>query len=306
MQVQRVAHAWTEFFEFATADNAIVQEALGDEHGSGSWTASFQGGGSTSAVDATILADLMKEMVTKAVNDQVPNLTVRNHKQLCEAQGTRTFCLFLVDDADGSQSAKALREVKSSKEAYAQELIDLRSGDEGGDEETSTEESFNIQVVRVMTSSSRWPWHPVAVGAGFDAIWSQAKYAKTFVYELETRKLAAVKTPSLQEIFQQIAYEDLQFVDTPETSPLLSALPDPEVRLKRELSRFLGSLPGAVIAYLCMAAVMAAAPEFPMSHVGALVAVMLSLLIAAWPVAFRKCVGAMWCLTSPSRFECQV
>merc|ERR1740139_442742 len=104
-------------------------------------------------------------MIFKAVKEQVPDLTVRNHQQLCGEQGsgeqrTRNICLLLVDDSsDGARSAKALKDLKASSEAYAQELADLKSADEG-----ATEEVFHIQPVRVSTSSSRWPWNPVAVG----------------------------------------------------------------------------------------------------------------------------------------------
>jgi hypothetical protein len=302
LQVQRLAQTWAEFFEVASADADVVKAALGAAYmRENGWAASMQGGVTQTASDVTVLADLMKEMVSKAVNDQVPSLTVRNHQQLCAPQeNSRTYCLFLVDD-DGSRSAKVVQELKSSHEAYQQELAEGRSEDD-----ESTEEVFQIQPVRVMTSSSRWPWHPVAAGSTFKALWAEAKYSKAFVLELEGRRVAAVKTPNMQELFQQIAYEDLKFVDLSESLSLTSAMPDPEVRLKRELSRFLGSIPGALVAYVCLAAIVAVVPEFPLAHAGAIVALILSFLVAAWPIAFRKCVAVFWCVAASSRFECQV
>merc|ERR1719215_623863 len=301
MQVQRIAHMWAEFFEFALADTDVAK-AVAPGVKDRRFAVTLQGGETKVASDATVLADLMKEMFYKGVKEQVPHLTVRNHQQLCGEQGMgRTLCLLLVDDEDGSRSTAALKEVKASGEAYAQELADLKASDEG-----ATEEPFHIQPVRVMTSTSRWPWQPVAVGSAFHPIWAEAKNTKAFIMELETKRVGAIKTSSLQEIYQQIAYEDLKLVDFPDGVSLLSALPDPEVRLKRELARFLSSLPGAALAYVILAAAVAVVPEVPLAHAGAVLALLFSVLVGAWPVACRKCVAIFWCVTSPSSFQCQV
>jgi len=180
MQVQRLTHLWQEFFGIGMADPKMVDDAIGprilaqgkpkgkSKTGHPTWFAAVKSGpgagarievkGASSVKD---LLTVMEELISRSVNEQAPHITMRNHHQLCGSHGVRTFCLFLVD-ASGSRVASALEELRASRAAFAQEVMELKSADE-----EATEETFHIQPVRVETSSSRLPWLPVSPGAAF-------------------------------------------------------------------------------------------------------------------------------------------
>jgi len=312
MQVQRVAHMWQEFFSISMADNKLVEGTLGKVVAQGkgksksgpSWTIALQSGGAkpeTKTVSAQNLNGALQELIERAVNDQAPHITMRNYQQLCGSQGIRTFCLFMVDPASDSRVASALDELVASRNSFAQEVLELKSADE-----EATEEQFHIQPVRIMTSSSRLPWQPVAAGSAFRAVWAEADQAAAFVIELETRRIAAVRTQSLRELYQQIAYDDLKFKDLPEHVQLVRGLPDPEVSLQRELLHGLSTAPGALAAFALVAAAIAIAPELSLSTTAAIAAVIVAAIVGSWPMALRRLVGLFWCTTSPSSFECVV
>lgn len=244
---------------------------------------------------------VLQDVISRSISLQAPHITVRNHQQLCGSPGMRTYCLLLVDKDNGPQITSALDELNSSHVSFLQEVADLKSSDE-----EATEEPFHIQPVRVMTSSSRLPWHPVAPGASFTTIWAAVGHAPAFVLELETRRIAAVRTASFRELYQQIAYDDLKFQDLPEGVSLTRGVPDPETSLRRELRSVLSTLPGSLMAFLLAAAAIAVVPELSLPTVGAFAALVLSLLIGSWPLASRKCIAFFWCSVAPSRFECLV
>lgn len=314
MQVQRVSHMWEEFFDSAVSDARLVSETLGGKlkeglkKAPGSWAVAVTTAAGAGADEEVKVVEqlrdvqgVMQEMASRYVSLQAPHVTVRNYQQLCGAPGMRRFCLVLVDVADGPRVNSALEELGSSRASFTQEVAELRSADE-----EATEEPFHIQPVRVMTSSSRLPWHPVAAGSAFSQLLAAADKAPAFVVELETRRIAAIRTSSFRELYQQIAYDDLKFTELPEGLSLARGLPDPETPLRRELLHLLSTLPGSLLAFLLAAAAIAIVPELSLAAAGASVAAAVTLLIVAWPIASRRCVALVWCTVSPSSFECLV
>lgn len=308
MQVERLAHMWAGHFDFAFADPKLVRKSLGDAYDPKyEWLIATKSGAveeSKTVLDVDMVAGAMQELVAKAMTSQAPSVTVRNYQQLCGAHVTRTICLFLVDQ-DASRVRSALEELNASRVSYAQEVQELRASDEGSSDEESTEEKLNIQIVRVTTSSSRLPWNPVAVGNAFESIWAQADHSRAFAFELDGRRFAAIKSASLRELYQSIAYDDVTFRDIPEDVSLARALPDPEASLRREFNRLLYTIPGSLLAFVFVAVVLSVVPEVPLAQTGALVGAVSAVLVVVWPLASRKAISLFWCIVSPSSFECQ-
>jgi len=292
-----MAHVWEEFFSFASADAQAMVEVLGSSFAfdrGQTWALVLRGSGGATTKEhvrnVRDMAPLIQDFISEEIPRQAPIATIRNYQQLCGdkalAQGTsKTYCLILVD-ASAEETAKALKELESSQKAYYQEVQELRNAGE------DSEEPFRIQPVRVASSSSRFPWNPAAPGPSFAAIWAEASKARAFIVEMETRKYAAVKTPSLNEIFQSIAYEDLKLEDLQEDGPPLSRLfSDPETTLRREVSAFLSTSLGAICAYVLVALVVSVAPVV--------------VLMLASPTLNRKIISIFWCTLNSSRMECQ-
>ncbi|CAK9097406.1 SET domain-containing protein 8 [Durusdinium trenchii] len=311
MPVFRLAHVWEEFFDIASADAQVMVEVLGSdfafERGQ-TWALVLRS--SSGAItkehvrNVRDMAPLIQDFISEEIQRQAPVATVRNYQQLCGdkalSQGTsKTYCLILVD-ASTEDTVKALRELESSQKAYYQEVQELRNTGE------DSEEPFRIQPIRVASSSSRLPWKPAAPGPSFASIWAEASEARVFVLEMETRKFAAVKTPSLNEIFQNIAYEDLKLEDLHDEGPPLSRLfSDPETTLRREVSAFLSTSRGAICAYVLVALVVSVAPELELLQLAVPMVILVLVMMLASPTLFRKVISIFWCTMSSSRMECQ-
>lgn len=311
MPVFRMAHVWEEFFSFASADAQAMVEVLGSSFAfdrGQTWALVLRGSGGATTKEhvrnVRDMAPLIQDFISEEIPRQAPIATIRNYQQLCGdkalAQGTsKTYCLILVD-ASAEETAKALKELESSQKAYYQEVQELRNAGE------DSEEPFRIQPVRVASSSSRFPWNPAAPGPSFAAIWAEASKARAFIVEMETRKYAAVKTPSLNEIFQSIAYEDLKLEDLQEDGPALSRLfSDPETTLRREVSAFLSTSLGAICAYVLVALVVSVAPELELLQLAVPLVVLVVVLMLASPTLNRKIISIFWCTLNSSRMECQ-
>jgi len=311
-QVQHTAHVWTEFMEFATVELSVAKQipnlgvpvsSIGSE-----WIVAYHGKGAAASPDTVTLEDIkdvpgtVQEIVKRAISSQAPHVTVRNYQQLCSVgglgQAARTFCLFLVD-AEENQAIKALEELNASRTAYAQEVLELKSSGE------DTEELFHVQPVRISTRTSRWPWRPAGASSGFSSVWAEAKKASAFVFELETRRIAAVRSSSLQELLQQIAYEDLKFHELPETLSVVQSLPDPEISVRKELRRNLSTPFGATVFFLFLAAAIAILPELPLLTGVIAVTSALVILPVFLPGLCRQCIAPAWCMMSTATFECQ-
>jgi len=175
MPVFRMAHVWEEFFNVASADAQAMVEVLGSDYAfdrGQTWALILRG--SDGAVskehvrNVRDMAPLIQDFISEEITRQAPVATLRNYQQLCGdsalTQGTsKTYCLILVD-ASVDETAKALRELESSRKAYYQEVQELRNAGE------DSEEPFRIQPVRVASSSSRLPWKPAAPGSSFAAV----------------------------------------------------------------------------------------------------------------------------------------
>jgi len=228
----------------------------------------------------------IEEVVQQALSSEAPLLTVRNHRQLCQAgSASRTFCLVLVDMYDNTQLAQVLQDVAMARTEYAKELAELKDSDDG---ESTQEEPFRIQPVRVMTGTSRFPSQPVAVSPDFYTAWKEVGRAPMFLVELETKRVSAVKSSVLATVSQQIAYEDLKFKELPEDFHLVRALPDPEVPLKRVFFRWLTSTLGALFTFILVAGVTAVAPELDMKYNGVGAGAIFLLVLIVWPLACRR------------------
>lgn len=294
-QVLKAGHLWAEFFDVATADARVAAECLGSDFAPTSgatWSVTTRPAGAGAKAETFSTRDLkevpslLEETLDWVISGLAPHMTVRNHRQLCEAGETRKFCLVLVDVVDDAALSKALDELNSSRVSYAQELNELKESEEG-----TSEELFQVQAVRVMTRSSRLPWLPVAAGPAFHALWAEVGRNKAFVLELETQRVAAVKTPSLGNVFQAIAYDDLKFQDLPDGLSLLRALPDPEVPLVRQIRRIVTSPLGAVVSYLLIAVVASISPELSLIVNCVSLGTALIVLIICWPAACRRLLG---------------
>lgn len=319
LQLQRSAFTWVEFFDIAVCELKLAEFTLGPDvvskvftTGKGKtgpgWSLALRRreGAVPDVRSASSLKEVLtelQELISKGLGDQAPYLTVRNYQQLCGTQqGTRTFCLLLMDAFDDARVASALEELNDSRKTFAQEALEMGNSEDGG----STEEPFHIQPVRVSLSSSRLPWQPVAAGSAFRSLWAEVEKAPVFVFEAETNRIGAVRTQSLRELFQQIAYDDMKLAELPEHFSFTRGLPDPEVPLRRELLHSLSTPLGAIGAFLLAAGAIAILPELSVPTTGTVMAVFASLVLAAWPLATRRCVSFFWCTAAPSNFECQV
>eukprot|EP00927_Polykrikos_kofoidii_P069784 TRINITY_DN6540_c0_g1_i4.p1 TRINITY_DN6540_c0_g1~~TRINITY_DN6540_c0_g1_i4.p1 ORF type:complete len:792 (-),score=151.04 TRINITY_DN6540_c0_g1_i4:106-2424(-) len=291
MKVKRVFHQWGDFASFAVTDSTIAKRGLSDYEAPGgtAWTVYVDSGDKKVKVvvaqNIEEMPAVLEEQISNLVVERVPLLTVRNYNQLCGTHGRagRSYCLLLVNQGDDSL-AKNLGELSGSRKAYAQEQVDLAASD--GEEGVT--ESVHIQPVRLTTKASWSPWQAPVVGPAFSALWSEAKYAKAFLLELETRRIAIVKSSTLTDIYSQVAYDDIKFHEVAEGISIVRALPDPEMSLRREIIGTLSTGLGAVFSFLVVAVASAIAPELSGTtsciSAGAFVAVTL----VAWPSLCRR------------------
>jgi hypothetical protein len=308
-RVLKDTHMWSDTFSVTSADGKDATQAL-EIHDirmpaphvkkGQPWSVVYVPAGETKndkvqVAYADRLQDFpakIEEVVSKAMSTEAPHLTVRNHRQLCGAgHASRTFCLFIVDETSQDKVNKVIEALVSSRAEYSKELAEMKEAEEGGSEETTAEEPFRIQPVRVMTGTSRWPSQPVAVRADFHTAWAEVGYAPMFLLELETKRVAAVKDSILSQVMQQIAYEDIKFKELPEDFSPGRAFPDPEVPLTRALFKIISSPFGFILTWLLMAVALALGPELPLAHNAAAAGAFVALVVVVWPLATRKLLG---------------
>lgn len=228
----------------------------------------------------------IEEMVQKAMSTEAPHLTVRNHRQLCGAgTASRTYCLVMVDMTANEKITQVLGDVAASRTEYAKELAEMR---EAESDTTTEEEPFRIQAVRVMTGTSRFPSQPVAVSRDFYTAWAEVGRAPMFLVELETQRVSAVKESVMNQLYQQIAYEDIKLKELPEDFVMVRAMPDPEMPLRRAIFRIISTPVGAILTYLLLAAATAVCPELPLVTNAAAGCGFFALVILVWPLACRR------------------
>jgi len=312
MQVARLAHMWEGYIEMAQTDPSTAQKALGDEFDPKyDWLVALKGAAveTKTVLDADLVAGAMQELIGRSMSPQAPAVTVRNYQQLCGSHGSRNLCLLLIDD--DSRIPKALQELKTSRETYTQEVADLKQAElddpsavESG-EEGSTEETLNIQAVRVTSQSSRMPWAPIAFPRAFHGLWSEVEYSKAFLLDLENKRISAIKSKSFGELYQGVGYDDVKFRDVPEDFSFARAMPDPETSLRREFGKLFSTIPGIIIGYVLFSAMVSVFPELePIQLVGG-VSGGVALLTLVWPLMCRKAILMFWCVGS-SAMECQI
>lgn len=264
--LQSVAHKWQDFVDIAYVESDEARLVFGSEavpRGKDWCLLQPLPGGEVNSTRAPLqkVYEVLQSLVSHHLLKTAPVLSVRNYQQLCGTDALsvapRTYCLVVVDAADGGPVAKVLEEIETSRTAYAQELLEMGSGDE---EAESGSEQLHIQPVRILTRSTRWPWQPAA-GPGFSDLWRSAGHAKSFVLELETSRVAPVKSKALVEIFQQVAYDDLKFGDLQDGFSMARAVADPDAGLRHDLMAAMSSPLGAVFTFLTLAATVAVLPE---------------------------------------------
>jgi hypothetical protein len=297
-----IAFSWGEFFDVKVADGNIAREALGTDlvpmNSDKAWSILVAGSKgselkSVEAKDTADVADLLKANLEASVTDLAPHLTVRNFRQLCAAHEdeVKNYCIFFVDMRD-DDVVRLTKEVAKSKNAYAQELADLKeNADDGAD---VTEENFRLQPVRIRTSSSHFPWVPDCPDFSkfTNGLWDYTGRSSMFVLEWDTRRYAPLKGKSLMEVFQSIAYEDVQFQELPDEAPnLMTILPDPESSLSGELRRGLTGFVGAALALLFLAGAVALFPELPAPVACLAVTIFFAMVLFCWPAACRRVLG---------------
>lgn len=304
LAAQHAAFTWGDFFDFNVVDSKFAQEVLGDEfvpiNSDKTWSVIIAGGKnealqSHEARDTEELSEILHANLETRLTVRAPFITVRNYRQLCAARGDelRTYCLFLVNLRD-AEVLKLVSDLEKSKDAYHQEVLDLKSSDEDG--EGASEEPFRIQPVRITTSSSRFPWVPDCPDwRKFTGdLWNHVGRSPTFLLELETSRIVALKSKALVETYQGIAYEDLSLKELPEDgSPLVTVLPDPESSLSAELRGVLTSVIGALAALLLLAGAFAVFPELSPPVSAAISAGIFLFLLVCWPAACRRFLGKL-------------
>jgi hypothetical protein len=297
-----MAHLWGQFCKIAVSEPKAVKEVIGESFeppSKNSWTVIMRSGGSDKwvqkeAEDIDDMPRVIQEHISQAASEKVPLITVRNHQQLCGASGhvgtvSRNYCLMLVGaPKDGDVAAKALKELAASRVAYAQELVDMASADDAGGSEETPSEMLHIQPVRLTIGTPRWPWQEPGAGSTFSAIWHEAQRASMFVIELETKRIAAVKTKTLNDLFQQVAYEDLKFSELPEGVSVARAWPDPEASVRQEVMGLLTSKVGSVVTFLIVAAGAAVFPEISPAQSASGAAGVLFLFLIGYPALCRR------------------
>mmetsp|Transcript_79101 Transcript_79101/g.219815 ORF Transcript_79101/g.219815 Transcript_79101/m.219815 type:complete len:774 (+) Transcript_79101:55-2376(+) len=305
MQVQRLAHVWAEFSDFAIADRGTAEKVVGqhlpDDQGN-TWAVVVRGNAtaepkSAAAQNVDDVNGVVNELVSQVASERVALLTVRNYQQLCGAghgHQSRRYCLVLVDaPEEGPRISAVLAELEESRRTYAQELLDM-AANEGGEEDSDSSEKLLIQPVRVMTRTSRWPWHPPAAGSAFSSLWAEAKKSPSFIIELETRRIAPLRSKTFADLFQQVAYDDIKFHELPEALSLIRAFPDPEVSLRREVLNLVTSLVGGLFTYLFVAVAMAVVPELSLAAAGAAFVATFSVILVVYPPACRRFLGYVY------------
>jgi len=303
LQVRHTGYIWSDFFESASVDPRFLSEGLGAEHEltgkKDKWLVAARGRGSGAPVVTKTVEMLesvptaLQEIIGKTLGNLAPFISVRNHRQLCGAGGVghsvRTYCLVIVDQTD-DRVEQLLKELQSSRSAYADELKELADSGEGG-----TEEPFHIQAARISTASARWPSQPKkADHPMFAATWGEAEYAPAFLIELETRRIAAVKSPSLNELFQNIAYDDIKFKELEEEISFTRGLPDPEESLRDVLRHALTSTSGGLAAWLLLSVAAAVLPELSPPGAVAAMCSFTAVLLLLWPAACRCYLAILW------------
>jgi hypothetical protein len=307
LKVKRIFHQWGDFASFAVTDSTIAKAGLSDYEapGASSWTVHVDNGDKKHKAKVVVAKDIeevptvLEEQLSNLAVERVPLLTVRNYNQLCGSHGRagRSYCLLMVNQDDNALT-KNLNELSGSRAAYAQEQLDLAAGD--GDEGVT--ESVHIQPVRLTTKTSRSPWEPPAVGPAFSAMWSEAKYAKAFLLELETRRIAVVKSSKLDDISSQVAYDDIKFHELAEGISIMRALPDPEISLRREIIGTLTTGVGAVVSFLVVAVASAVAPEFSAMTSCISAGAFFAVTLVAWPALCRRVLSVLVSSGTPFPF----
>mmetsp|Transcript_39573 Transcript_39573/g.91363 ORF Transcript_39573/g.91363 Transcript_39573/m.91363 type:complete len:759 (+) Transcript_39573:57-2333(+) len=302
LAARHAAFQWTNSVDCALIDPQLAKSALKLEVPESSKARMFLAAkGSSGAVvtqGVTSVQDLsvgLRSHFSRLSTEIAPYLTVRNYEQLCTPEGDkRTYCLIMIDSSD-SAATKAVIELADSHAAYLQDVHELKKSSEEDGGEEATEELFAVQAVRVSTGTSRLPWLASAARwPAFGAMWQEVGRAPAILLELETRRVAPVKSPTYGNVFQSIAYEEVHFKELPETVSLRASMPDPELPFRRELSKVLGSVPGALISFLILASMVAVLPELPLPNAVACVAGLFAVVLLVWPAACRRFIAVLW------------
>merc|ERR1712107_10870 len=138
------------------------------------------------------------------------------------------------------------------------------------DAEGVTDEPIHVQVVRVASASSRDPRVPPGVTAAFHKVWATAGRGSWLLLDLASRRVAGTKATDFGHLYQQVAYDDIKFVDIPDGIAVASIMPDPEESFTHELRRvFFSSPPFALLSLVIFAALAAVLPELPLAKAAA-------------------------------------
>jgi len=296
VEARHLAHMWAGSFEFASTETKFAAGlfSLSDKPDA-RWQVAVRAGADSpqdvvAVKDEHELVSAARSAIARVMGNRAPYVTVQNYQRLCGAgvlgEAVRTFCLVLVDQSD-EQAAAAVKHVKQSSAAYAQELNEIREASDSG--EDVVEENFHIQTVRITTAPSRFPWQPpTAKDFGFRQFWGELGNPPIFVLELDALRVAPLKISLLDAVYQQIAYEDLKFTELGENTQWLRIFPNAQKRFKVELREVLATLPGALAAFLLLAVFVAVLPELSLASMGVTLALASIVLLLVWPFACRR------------------
>lgn len=108
------------------------------------------------------------------------------------------------------------------------------------------EENFFIQAVRLSTTQS-WttllPQATVARNAAFRSFYAGLDSPAAILVDMDTSRVTAVNSASVADLYQKIAYGDLQFDQFADDFSLASVLPNPEESAGQHARRVFMSAP---------------------------------------------------------------
>jgi len=257
---RKLAARWSEIFEFRTAETAKlhklskehvpdqVRNALPPANESTSKAAvMFFTAGSTETPTASAFfswpaseEEIVLQLLSLA-ELAAPALSARSAELLCRSLAIRrVYCLVMMDQSDAAV-AKAVTDLKESRERYRQEVEDIRAS---GGEVTEEEDNFVVYALRLfrqpkgLQPSIATCWAPK-----FPQVEKGLAGASAFIMDMDMGRIAALKgLTTFKGVYQQIAYEDsLKWLD--DVLHPFRSLPDCNEGIAHHFRRALRSAP---------------------------------------------------------------
>lgn len=231
------------------------------------------------------ITDIIEDVVVDFVDQKMPAVTQTSLELLCKSRYTRRYCLIF---PDASRATEVLAELRASRAQYIQELTELRENEDVMD----VEEEFWIQAVHA--SDNPGSLRPVDTGF-FPPLASGP-----VVVEIETMRYAAVPKARFSELYQALAYDDLQLDSIPEAWSLFNALPNPAETVTEQVRYTLLTVWRILGLLVLLAVLVAVLPEitWDWKRVLAFAVVAVGLFLALIPASRRDAIRMAYALVA--------